>query len=62
MVGLCLPLVIIGLIDLSKTGGVAIAPLNLSNGEVLPENCLFSLLRFFEELFGVMIDDPFLTL
>ena len=24
--------------------------------------CLFSLLRFFDELFDVIIDDPFLTL
>ena len=25
-------------------------------------HCLFSLLRFFDELFDVIIDDPFLTL
>ena len=29
------------------------------NGNIV---CLFSLLRFFEELFDMIIDDPFLTL
>ena len=27
-----------------------------------PVQCLFSLLRFFDKLFDVIIDDPFLTL
>ena len=60
-----------------KNGSSNIMSKNLSNGEVFPENwhfnscvvlkttksnCLFSLLRFFDKLFDVIIDDPCLTL